>query len=61
MEMTPEKIKASSEVLRDIGQVIFASMFIGPLISGSFNYWMISFGAILSILIWYSSVSIIRR
>jgi len=61
MEMTPEK-KASSEVLRDdIGQVIFASMFIGPLISGSFNYWMISFGAILSILIWYSSVSIIRR
>jgi hypothetical protein len=54
-----ERSKVFSEILRDIGQVFFASMFIGPLVAGSVNLPLLLFGLLFSVLAWYSSVSII--
>ena len=56
-----ERAKVFSEILRDIGQVIFASMFIGPLISGSIDFSLSFFGLLFSVLAWYSSVSLIKE
>jgi hypothetical protein len=56
-----EKTKVFSEILRDIGQVFFASMFIGPLITGSVDISISFFGLLFSVLAWYSSVSLIKE
>lgn len=56
-----ERAKVFSEILRDIGQVFFASMFIGPLITGSVDLSISLFGLLFSVLAWYSSVSLIKE
>jgi len=61
METSQEKTKVFSEILRDIGQVIFAAMVIGPIVSGAINFSSALFGLLFSFLAWYSSVSIIKE
>jgi len=61
MEGTSEKSKAYSEILRDIGQVMFAAMVIGPIVSGSINYSSAFFGLLFSSLAWYLSVSFVKQ
>jgi len=60
-ELKIKRIKIFSDILQDIAQVLFASMFVGPLISGTLDASMIYFGAVLSVVIWISSVLLIRR
>ena len=60
MEMTSERLNIFSEILRDIGQVGFASLFVGPLINDSVNFTLVFFGALLSAFAWYLSLSIIK-
>mgnify|MGYP001579506275 CR=1 len=47
--LTSNKIKAFGEVSRDIGQVLFAAVFVQPLLSGPADFWMILGGAMSSI------------
>jgi hypothetical protein len=61
MQLYLEKSKVFSGIMRDIGQVFFASMFIGPLVTGSVDISLLSFGLLFSVLAWYSSVSLIRE
>jgi len=60
MEMTSERLKIFSEILRDIGQVAFASLFIGPLINDNINFIFVFFGALLLAFAWYLSLSITK-
>lgn len=41
-----------SEITRDIAQVFFASLFIGPIISGYVNWLLLIFGLLLSLIFW---------
>lgn len=57
---TPEKSKIYSEIMRDIGQVIFAAVVVGPLVSGSVS--LITFyGLFLSAVAWHLSTSFIKE
>ena len=48
--LTTEKIRAFSEVSRDIGQVFFASMIIEPIVSSHTNFIIVLVGAGFSFL-----------
>ena len=53
------KAKTVSEISRDLGQVFFASMFLGPLlVNGNINWIVVLFGLSLSIICWYWSLLI---
>jgi hypothetical protein len=54
--LTPEKLKTLSEIARDVGQVFFASMFIGPLVIGSVNWPLIITGFLVSLIFWLLSL-----
>jgi len=45
-----------SEILRDIGQIFFAGIFINPLISGKIDLVIIIIGIILALTSWYLSI-----
>lgn len=44
MRITAFRLKIISEILRDIAQIFFASVFIGPLISGETNVVIVTVG-----------------
>ena len=50
------KPEALSEVSRDIGQVFFASLAVGPLISGSMSVRVLAAGLLLSLIFWAISL-----
>lgn len=59
--LSDARFKVISNVFVAIGQVFFASMFIGPFISGAMNWPVIVGGAALSLISWFFSVSIIKE
>lgn len=58
--LSDSQFKVVSNVLVAAGQVFFASMFIGPFISGSINWPVVVGGAMLSFISWFLSVSIVK-
>jgi len=50
------KLEILSQISRDIGQVLFASMFIGPVISGTLEIPVVIAGFIFTLLAWYISL-----
>ncbi len=50
-----------SEIFRDIGQVFFASIFIGPIITGHTNWLILMAGLLLSLLSWHISILLIKN
>ena len=50
------KIDALSEINRDIAQVFFASVFIGPLVAGITGWALPISGLILSLIFWSLSL-----
>jgi hypothetical protein len=54
--MIPKTYTVLSEMSRDIGQVFFASVFLTPLLSGTFNLFLVYTGLLLSLIVWYLSV-----
>jgi hypothetical protein len=61
MEGVSEKSKAYSEILRDIGQVMFAAMVIGPIVSRSVDIPSAVYGLFFSSIAWYLSVSFVKE
>lgn len=53
-------MKVVSDVSRDIGQVLFASVVIGPLVAGVGDWFSLSMGLALSLISWYFSVTLIK-
>lgn len=49
------KSETLSQISRDIGQVLFASMFIGPIMDGVFKLSVIATGFVFTLLAWYIS------
>jgi len=47
--------------MRDIGQVFFASVFIGPFFGSNLNWTVIIFGLILSLVFWSIDLFLIRE
>jgi hypothetical protein len=54
--MTPKTFTVLSEISRDIGQVFFASVFIGPLLGESLHLFLVYAGLLLSLIFWYLSM-----
>lgn len=59
--LSDSRFNVVSNIFVAAGQVFFASMFVGPLISGSINWPVILAGAALSLISWFFSVSIIKK
>jgi hypothetical protein len=60
-EIAKERLKAFSDILQDIAQVVFASMLLGPLLSGSIDSSLVYRSSLLIIVTWISSVLLIRE
>jgi|GEM_PF-1173952 len=54
-------LKTYSEIFKDIAQVSFASIFVGPLVGGNFNGWMFVSGLAFSFGSWIYSIYLINR
>lgn len=61
MRITAFRLKIISEILRDIAQIFFASVFIGPLISGETNVVIVTVGLALSVGFWYTSILLVKE
>lgn len=56
MSLALKRLNTLSEISRDIGQVFFGLMFLGPLITGQIDWPIIISGLSLSIAFWVLSV-----
>ena len=61
MTLTSSRLQAISEIVRDIGQVFFASVFVGPLLGGQLHLVVALFGLVLSAGFWYASLLFIHN
>ncbi|MFY9484630.1 MAG: hypothetical protein WAP74_03345 [Patescibacteria group bacterium] len=55
------KAKVLSDISRDIAQVLFASVFIAPLLGGTDKPFTIAVGLVFSIIAWYMSMILIKE
>ena len=60
MHLSKERFEKLSDISVSVGQVVFASVFVEPLVVGSFNWLNILVGIIFSVLFWWMSVLLIR-
>ena len=61
MQFDDPKFRTLSEIARDTAQVFFASMFVGPLISGGqINWPVIISGSLLTLIFWALSLSLAK-
>ena len=59
--MSLAKPEALAEVSRDIGQVFFASLIAGPLVTGALDTNLTVFGLILSSIFWLTSIFLSKQ
>lgn len=60
MKITGGKIKVISEISRDIAQIFFGLVFLGPLVTGQIDWVLIVFGLSLSVAPWILSIILIK-
>jgi len=62
IKLNKNQFKVISEIIRDISQVFFASMVISPILIGVNNtsLLVILSGGIISLVLWYMSVVIMK-
>jgi len=61
MEMTESKFKVLSDIARDTAQVIFATVFLSPLLSSEpTNSTAIALGLIIAVSLWITSFLAIK-
>jgi hypothetical protein len=60
MRITSKELNKISDILKDIGQVFFAALLVGPLVLGDLSFVKIISGLFFSVLPWYYSVEIIN-
>ncbi|OHA24764.1 MAG: hypothetical protein A3D52_00405 [Candidatus Taylorbacteria bacterium RIFCSPHIGHO2_02_FULL_44_36] len=52
---------ALSEIIRDVGLIFFASLFVGPLLGDKINWSVVLFGLIISLVLWYISLLLAKE
>jgi hypothetical protein len=60
MKLTLRELNKVSSIFQDIGQILFAVLFIGPIVGGEIDFIKITMGLFTSSFLWYSSVAIIN-
>lgn len=55
-EYSSQQAVILSEIIRDIAEVVFAYVFVGPLISGKMNIQLLVPGLLVSLFLWYFSL-----
>ncbi|PIT93775.1 hypothetical protein COU00_02580 [Candidatus Falkowbacteria bacterium CG10_big_fil_rev_8_21_14_0_10_43_11] len=48
--------KILSDISLDIGQIFFAAMFVGPIITGGANWFTFIGGLVVSLIFWYLAI-----
>ncbi len=61
MILSSVKLNTLSEISRDIGQVVFASVFVEPFISGSITLPTVIIGLIFSMAAWTASLLLTKE
>lgn len=61
IKLSSVKFEALSEIARDIGQIFFASMFVGPLINKTINWLLIVSGLLLALVFWSASLLLVKE
>lgn len=61
LHFTVSRLGAIAGIFRDIAQVFFASVFVGPLVNGDTDIIVAVIGLALSIGFWYASILLIRE
>ena len=56
-----EKPYIMSEISKDVAQIFFGAMFVGPIIGENINWFMTSSGLLLSLVFWSTSVVISKK
>ncbi|MBI3020178.1 MAG: hypothetical protein HYY60_02530 [Parcubacteria group bacterium] len=56
-----KKLEALSQISRDIGQVLFASTFVSPIIENAFNKASIAYGLLLTLSAWFLSILLTKE
>jgi hypothetical protein len=59
MNLTPARLRIMADIAKDIAQIFFASIFVGPLLGGEVHLVVALFGFLLALGLWYSSVLLI--
>ena len=60
MYLTVSRLKIISDIFRDIAQVFFASVLVGPIVSGETSVLILLAGLMLALGSWYTSVLLQR-
>ena len=60
MKLMMLKKEKLSSIFEDVGEVFFASVFLGPLLSTESNWFLMTVGIMLSFASWYSSLYLAR-
>jgi len=61
MKFTVAKLNKLSDICVAMGQVVFASIFVDPILSGSYNWIIIITGLLLAISVWSLSLAILNE
>mgnify|MGYP003393520347 CR=1 FL=1 len=61
MKITQSRLNKLSDISISIGQVFFASVFIGPIVSGEYNLIQMFVGLILTIISLFVSILLIKN
>lgn len=61
MILSSSRLEILSEISRDIGQVFFASVFIGPFFNELLNWPLVISGLILSLIFWSISLFLTKE
>lgn len=61
MQLTQAKSKVLSNISRDIAQVMFGSVFVGPLLGGTTKSYILVIGLFFLFVTWYFSIVLVRE
>lgn len=59
MSFSSVKLITLSEIVRDIGQVLFATVLVSPLVNGIADVSLVVFGSIMSVSAWSLSLILV--
>lgn len=61
LEFSAKRSDRLSEIIANIGLVLFATVFMGPIIEGSVDWRQITFGLFISAFLWCFSLFLIKE
>ena len=59
--LSESRVAKLSEITSDLGQIFFASVFLGPFFLAKTNWVVVILGLILSLVSWFASLLLIKN